>query len=171
MNSFHQGLFAADTIHEVKSTKNPFINVPLLSPQFRHNASVSVLLASSEQNHHQLQQFRSSTNEIQQYYPLDGNLAINADCTNDSRITLSGIRNGFRPSAVRRQKSRAATAAPKQVNARIENKEPPPPPLPKSIVMQSHASAKLKSEIDHINSKLKKHGESNKNFRSPSNRV
>ncbi|CAM4745105.1 unnamed protein product [Rotaria magnacalcarata] len=160
------GLFAADTIHEVKSNRNPYINVPLLSPQFRHNTSANVLLASAEQNLHQLQQYRSSSNEIQQYYPLDGAYYNNVDSSNDSRLTLSGIRNGFRPSTVRHQKSRLSTATPQRNSAHREHQES----LPKSAIMQAHASAKLKSEIDHINSKLKRHEDSTKHFRAQSSR-
>ncbi|CAF2356874.1 unnamed protein product [Rotaria sp. Silwood2] len=160
------GLFAADTIHEVKSTRNHLINVPALSPQFRNNASTSVLFASAEQNHHQLQQYRSSTNEIQQYYPLDGNNASTIDSSNDSRLTMNGIRNGFRPSTVRHQKYRLTTATAQRNNIQYENKDSPP----KSAFVQSHASAKLKSEIDHLNNKLRKHGESSASFRYQNNR-
>ncbi|CAF0925039.1 unnamed protein product [Rotaria sordida] len=160
------GLFAADTIHEVKSTRNHLITVPALSPQFRNNASTSVLLASSEQNHHQLQQYRSSANEIQQYYPLDGNNATTIDCSNDSRLTVNGVRNGFRPSTVRHQKLRLTTATAQRNNIYNDNKDSPP----KTPFIQSHASAKLKSEIDHISSKLRKHGESSASFRFQNNR-
>jgi hypothetical protein len=165
---FYLGLFAADTINEVIPTRNISVTVPPLSPQHRHNTSTSLLLASSEQNHHQLQQYRSSKNEIQRYYPIDKNHASHIDSTDDTRITLKGIRNGFRPSTVRHQKLRLTTATTQRNTNYHENKELPS----KSAVIQSHSSAKLKSEIDQINNKLiKQNKELSKTLRFPNNRV
>jgi hypothetical protein len=161
------GLFAADTIHEVKPTRHHLITVPALSPQFRTNGSTNVLLASSEQNHHQLQQYHSSKNEIQQYYPLDSDNAAAIDSSNDSRLTLNGIRNGFRPSTVRHQKLRLTTATAQRNNNHQEIREP----SAKQSFVQSHASVKLRSEIDHIRSKLKRQEDLNKTLRLQNSRV
>ena len=138
-----------------------------MSPQFRHNGSTSILLASAEQNLHQLQQYRSSKHEIQQYYPLDGNSGTVLDSSNDSRLTSSGIRNGFRPSTIRHRKLRLATANAQRNSNLHENRESPP----KSAIVESHASARLKSEIDHINGQLQKHKESSKSLHLPRSRV
>ena len=107
-----------------------------------------------------------SKNEIQQYYPLDGNGGT-IDSSNDSRSTINGIRNGFRPSTVRHQKFRLTTATAQRSNNSYENKDLPP----KSAFTQSHASAKLRSEIDHINNQLKTLGESTKTLRPHNSRV
>lgn len=166
--TFPIGLFAADTIHEVKPTRNQSITVPPLSPQFRHNTSTNLLLASSEQNHHQLQQYRLSNNEIQQYYPIDKSQGSVIDSSNDSRLTSSGIRNGFRPSTVRHPKLRSTTVTTQRMKNYHENKELPP----KSAIAQTHASAKLRSEIGQINNKLIKHNKQpSKSFHLQNSRV
>lgn len=103
-----------------------------------------------------------STNEIQQYYPIDKTASSVIDSSNDSRITSSGIRNGFRPSTVRHQKSRITTP---RTNQFYDNKEL----IPKSAYMSSQTSAKLKSDINQINNKLTK--QSSKSFRLPNSRV
>lgn len=81
---------------------------------------------------------------------------------------MTGIRNGFPPSAVRRQRLRIATASAQQ---RPRNPSAHRDTPPKSAFSQSHASARLRSEIDHINSKLKHHGEAHRNGRLQSTRV
>jgi len=143
------------------------INVPPLSPQFRHNSSTNLLFASSEQNHHQLQQYRLSNHEIQQYYPMDKTHGAVIDSSNDSRSTGNGIRNGFRPSTIRHHKLRLTTAISQRNNHNNENKDS----LPKLTFTPSQASAKLKSEIDHINNKLIKTKESSKSLRLQNIRV
>lgn len=142
--------------------------IPALPTQFRHNISTNLLLASCEQNQHQLQQYRLSKNEIQQYYPIDKNYGSNNDSANDSRSTLNGIRNGFRPSTLRHQKLRLTTASTQRTNNSYENKDS----SQKSSFVPSHASVKLKSEIDQISNKLTKHNkESSKSLRFQNSRV
>jgi CRISPR/Cas system CMR-associated protein Cmr5 small subunit len=86
------------------------------------------------------------------------------DSSNDSRSTGNGIRNGFRPSTIRHHKLRLTTAVSQRNN---ENKDS----LPKVTFIPSQASAKLKSEIDHINNKLIKTKESSKSLRLQNIRV
>jgi hypothetical protein len=130
---------------------------------------MNLLLASAEQTHHQLQQYLLSNNEIQQYYPVNQNPGSLIDSSNDSRLTNNGIRNGFRPSTVRHQKLRLTTASTHANNNHYyyEKKDSPP----KSAFIQSHASAKLKSEINHMNNKLIRSKETNRNFLLQSSRV
>src|SRR5689334_3633187 len=52
------GLFAGDTLREVKSIRNQSHTKGMLSAQHHQNASTNLLLASSEQSHHQFQQRR-----------------------------------------------------------------------------------------------------------------
>jgi hypothetical protein len=89
------------------------------------------------------------------------------DSSNDSRLTINGIRNGFRPSTVRHPNYRLTTATTQRHTNHHENKDSPP----KSAFSQSRASAKLKSEIDHINNQLKRHGESIKSVYPPNSGV
>lgn len=164
---FSSGLFAADTIHEVKPTRNHLVNVPALSPQFRQNGTVNVLFASAEQNRHQLQQYQLSNQEIQQYYGNDDNLSAKVDSSNDSRWTSNGIRNGFRPSTIRHQRMRLNTAASQRTNQPMEARDT----SAKSIFPQTPASAKLRSEINHIHNKLLTKRNSTKSLRLQNNQV
>lgn len=164
---FSSGLFAADTIHEVKPTRNHLVNVPALSPQFRQNGTVNVLLASAEQNRHQLQQYRLSNQEIQQYYLNEENPGTKVDSSNDSRWTNNGIRNGFRPSTVRHYRTRLNTGASQRSNQPVETRDS----SAKSTFIQSPASVKLRSEINHINNKLLTKRNSTKSLRMQNNQV
>ena len=161
------GLFAADTLRDVKPTRQALISVPALSPQYRANGSKNLLLATAEQNHHQLQQYILSSHEIQQYYPLHASSATAVDTANYSRPTTAGIRNGFRPSAVRRQNMRLMTASAQRSGQLDEMKET----SAKQPFVPSHASARLRSEIEQISNQLKRHGDSAKPVRDPLGRV
>lgn len=126
-----------------------------------------MLLATAEQNHHQLQQYLLSNNEIQQYYPLHGSTATAVDTSNYSRPTTTGIRDGFRPSTVRRQALRLMTAAAQRNGQLVEVKDIPV----KQSFVPSHASARLRSEIEQINNQLKRHEDSVRPVRDPLGRV
>ena len=161
------GLFAADTLQEVKPTRNQSNTIPTLSPQFRNNGSANLLLASSEQNHHKLQQLRSSKVETQQYYSTNGNNGATIDSSNDSRLTKDRLRNGFRPSTLRRQKVPVTTATALRDSAYRDSKDF----SPRQSFNPSPASVRLKSEINQINSRLKIHGDLGKNSRLQHNQV
>ena len=122
-SSSFSGLFAADTLRDVKPNRQHLNNVPTLSPQYRANNSTNFLLASSEQNHHQIQQYLLSSHEIQQYYPLDNTSAMLIDTSNSSRMTTSGIRDGFRPSTVRHPSFRLMTATTQRNPRSFESRE------------------------------------------------
>lgn len=164
------GIFAANTVHEVKPARSVLQTVPALSPQFRQMGSTNYFFATAEQNHHQLQQYRLSKNEIQQYYPAHKQPITTVDSSNDSRSTSTGIRNGFRPSNVRHQKLRLTSTTPSQrssAQSTAETKDLPP----KSPFIPSRASARLRSEIDHLNMKIIKNRLSSKSLRFQTNRV
>jgi len=141
------GIFAGDTLKEVKPTRNQLNIISTLSSQHRPATSINLLLTSIGQN-------RLSRNGTQPHSLTDGNTSI----TSDSCSITNGIRNGFRPSTVRRQKSRIRTAMINRDNTYRDLKDIPV----KQSVTPSPASARLKSEIDQINSQLKIYGDLNK---------
>jgi len=161
------GLFAANTIHQTKYPRNHLITGPALLPRFRNNISPSLLFALSEQRQHQLQQHRSSQNEIEQYYPIDKYNSSSIDSSNNSRVTLNRKTNGFPPSIVRHQKLRSATSTSQRNSIHYENKDSPT----KSAFSQSHASARLRSEIDYLNNKLRRNEELSKSLGLRDSRV
>lgn len=128
---------------------------------------MNILLASAEQNRHQLQQYNLSSKEIQQFYIQDENLGTKIDSSNDSRVTNNGIRNGFRPWPVRQQRMRLNTAASQRSNQSFETRDA----TSKSTLVQPPASAKFRSEIVHLNQKLLKKRNSNKSLRLQTNQV
>ena len=128
---------------------------------------MNILLASAEQNRHQLEQYRLSNKEIQQYYRQDDTLGTKIDSSNDSRSTNKGIRNGFRPWPTRQQRMRLNTAASQRSNQTFDTRDLPS----KSTLVQSPASAKLRSEIVHLNQKLLRKRDSNKSLRLQTNQV
>lgn len=135
------GIFAGDTLQEAKSIRNQ-------PTQHRHPGSGNLLLISNEQN-------CLSRNGIPSYYPTDGN----SSTTNNSSLAANGIRNGFRPSTVRRQKARVTTAMKNRDNSARDLKDISTGP---QSFTPSPASARLKSEIDQLNNQLKTYGDLNK---------
>ncbi|CAF3568724.1 unnamed protein product [Rotaria sp. Silwood1] len=135
------GLFAGDTIQEVKSLKSQPI---IMSRQSRHTNSTNQLSIPSEQR---------KISKIQQYYRIDRINALKNDTTNNLLLSKNILRTGFRPSPIRHQKLHETNSS--------SSKQPFSP---------SHTSTKLKSEIDHLNNKLKLHGDLNKLLRTQQNR-
>jgi len=150
------GLFVADALKEAKSEEDRLITVPILPPQNRNIRSAHLLLALSEQKHHRAQQSRLSKHELQQDHPV-----------NQSIDTTIRIGNAFRPSTVRRQKLRRIT----NMTHRNDNYQDLKDLPSKQPFATSPASARLKSEIDHISSKLKLHDDANKGSRFQQNQV
>jgi hypothetical protein len=136
------GLFAGDTLQEVKLIRTQ----PSTLSAYRQADSVNSLLASTEQN-------RMSRNAVQTYHP--------------DAADMKGIRNGFRPSVIRHQKSRVKTAITHHEKHYRDLKDI----LSKDIIPSSPASARLKSEIDQLNSQLKIYGDLNKRLRLQNNSV
>jgi hypothetical protein len=151
------GVFAGNTLQEVKPGRNQLTTVPA---SFRNNASANLLLASSDQTQHRLQQSRLPKTETDQYHPTDG-------ITNDPYSAKDRLRNGFRPSTLRRQKLRLATGTTPQDNNSHDSRDF----SSRQSCNQSPASARLKSEIDHINSRLKIYRDLGKNSRLQHNQV
>ncbi len=135
------GLFAGDTLQEVKLIRPQSSSVPV-----HRQTGTATLLSSS------IEQMRMSRDGAQSYNPNE---------------PVKGIRNGFRPSVIRRQKSRVKTAMTQQDNHYRDLKEI----LSKDIIPSSPASARLKSEIDQLNSQLKIYGDLNKLLRVQNNQV
>ena len=155
------GLFAADTLQEAKSIRNQSNAPSTSSNPSPHTASSKLLLLSSEQNDCQ-RQYRPSKSELQQYFHMDRNNSTRINVRNENWSVTGSVRNGFRPSTVRRRKLSATNSAThrdfKDSNTKLS-------------FTSSATSAKLKSEIDLINSKLRLHGDLNKSVRSQYNRV
>jgi hypothetical protein len=146
------GLFAADTLQEVKAIRTQPIAVPILPTQYRHSGSANL----SEHT-------RSSKNESHHSHSVDRNHGT----INESHLSINGIRDGFRPSTIRRQKLRIATAMTHRDSNYRDLKDSPP----KQPFTPSPASARLRSEIDQINSRLKIRRDLNKLLQSQNNRV
>jgi hypothetical protein len=134
------GLFAGETLQEVKPRRNQLNSMSTLSPRHRQLSTSNLISASL----HSRSVHRKS----------DGTIASE----NSTRSTSESVRNAFPPSPIRRQKSRMAS-----VNASKENLSQDSRDLSsKQSFYTSPASARLRSEIEHIQSKLKLHGELNK---------
>ncbi|CAF2603833.1 unnamed protein product [Rotaria sp. Silwood2] len=142
------GLFAGDTIKEVKSIRNQPI---IISRQSRHTSSTNQLSITSEQK----------KSKIQQHYPIDRINAFKNDTTNNFFLSKNVTRTGFRPSPIRHQKLYETNSSTQRDLKDSSSKQPFNP---------SHTSNKLKSEIDHLNRKLTTHGDLNKLLRSQQNR-
>ncbi|CAF1269892.1 unnamed protein product [Rotaria sordida] len=138
------GLFAGDTIQEVKSIKNQPI---IVSRQSHHTTSTNQLSISSEQKH----------SKIQQYYRVDRK----NNTTNNFFLSKNVLRTGFRPSPIRRQKLHETNSS---THRDLKDSSP------KQSFIPSRTSNKLRSEIDHLNNKLKIHGDVNKILRTQHNR-
>ncbi len=131
------GLFAADTLQEVKIARNQSITGSTLPPQYR-------VLGSSR-------------SDVKRSDTIDEN-----DPTKDK------VRNGFRPSAIRRQKSlHVTTPMTNRENSSRDLKDV----SQKRSFTSSPASATLKSEIDQLNSQLRSYGDVNKILRHQNTRV
>lgn len=140
------GIFAGDTLQEVKSIRNQTI-------QPRHGTLANLSLTLNDPN-------RLGKNLFQSQYPNDQTSTI----TNESH----SIRNGFRPSTIRRQKSRVTTAMKNRDNNSYESKDLS---IRQQNISSSPASARLKSEIDQLNSQLKNYRDLNKILRIQNTRV
>jgi hypothetical protein len=149
-------IFAGDTLQQAKSTRNEPNIVAVISPRHRSNSSINLLLTSIEQN-------RLSKHGLQPCYSMDGH----SSTTNKSGLTTNGIQNGFRPSTIRRQKSRITSAMAYRDNSYQDLKDI----SSRETFVPSVASARLKSEIDLLNSKLKVYGDLNKILRLQNTRV
>lgn len=161
------GLFAADTLQEVKSTRSQpttttatTTTVTVSRPS--RNAGLNNLLLATYDQSAQTQQYRLPKNEIHQYHQVARSSSVQGDTLQDSHLTRNGIRNGFRPSPVRRQKLHTTNSLTHRDFKDSSSKQPLTP---------SQGSSKLKSEIDQINSKLKLHGDFSKIVRMPHYRV
>ena len=135
------GLYAGDTLQEVKAPRSHGSTMPVL----RQAGSANGLLASGEHD-------RMSKNAGQSSYP---------------DAATKGVRNGFRPSAIRRQKARVKTAMTNHENRYQDLKEL----LSNDILPSSPASARLKAEIDQLNTQLKIYGDLKKLLRVQNNPV
>lgn len=134
------GLFAGNTLQEIHPARNQSNIIPALPPQNRPGAPANLLLTSGEQS-------RLARNESQSNYSI-----------NENSGTTNGVRNGFRPSTVRRQKSRVTTAMTHRANTCRDLKED----SSKQSFISSPGSARLKSEIEQLNTRLKVYGDLNK---------
>ncbi|UJR26300.1 hypothetical protein I4U23_007638 [Adineta vaga] len=145
------GVFAANSIHEPRSISNHHTTGLDLPNQIRHNSVASFFYPPLDSKQHHLSE---------QYYSMpDKN-----DNSNDSYLTLNNRRNGFPPSNIRHQKMRSMTSSPlcqRTCHHPSETKDS----STKSSIMQSHASARLKSEIEYLQHKLKRQEEMSKSIR------
>ncbi|CAF1141667.1 unnamed protein product [Adineta steineri] len=147
------GLFAANSIHDIKSSRNHLMTGATISSRFRNNSLSSLLFPPTEQKQ-----------EIEQYDPIDENNSSNLNSSNNSQLTLNVRRNGFPPATILHQKIRLPMTT--TTCQSTEKKFLPS----KSTNTPSHASARLKSEIDYLRNKLQKHEQSSKSFRFRDNR-
>ncbi|CAF0833917.1 unnamed protein product [Adineta ricciae] len=146
------GIFAAPALVE-----NP-VPAPVKTTHNRPSRPAKLLLALSEQRHHHTEQSRLSKQEFIQHYATDEN----QDATTSTQSARSVLRNGFRPSPIRRQKQRGIiTVSHRDVSQELS---------PRQTYTQSPGSARLKSEIEHITSKIKLHEDSARTSRLQQNR-
>ncbi|CAF0889930.1 unnamed protein product [Adineta ricciae] len=124
----------------------------------RPTRPAKLLLALSEQKHHHSEQSRLSKQEFIQHYATDEN----QDATTSAQSARSVLRNGFRPSPIRRQKQRGATT--------VSHRDISQELSPRQTFTRSPGSARLKSEIEHITSKIKLHEDSARTSRLQQNR-
>lgn len=136
------GVFAGNSLKEIKPTRNQTNVVLPLALQYRQAGSANVLM----------NQNRLSRNPVQSYHP---------------QMASSGVRNGFRPSTVRHQKSRPSTAMTPRDSHHRDAREN----SSKDLFLTTPSSARLKSEIDQLNSQLKIYGDLNKILRLQNDRV
>lgn len=129
------GIFAGDTLQDIRTSRSH-------SQVFqRCTGSANVTVVSVEQNR-----------LLRRAVPFE----------RTNQPTTNGVRNGFRPSTIRRHKSRLTTAmVNRDSKDLIVSKEPLTP---------SMGSARLKSEIDQLNSQLQVYGDLNKILHTQANR-
>ncbi|CAF1086162.1 unnamed protein product [Adineta steineri] len=157
------GVYGAPSRTQSKSPENKSTVVSKSPSQNRTIHSAKLLLALSEQKHHYLQQALSSSQELSQYQTVDGN---NHTIT-DSHSNIDVMRNGFRPSIVRRQKQHIINT----MNHRDNQYQNLQDLSIKQSFTPSVGSARLKSEIEHLSSKIKlQDTPNNKSPRSHRNR-
>ncbi len=135
------GLYAGDTLQEVKVPRSHGSGIPVL----RQAGTANGLLAPVEQDR----------------------MSKNAGPSSHSDADSKGIRNGFRPSVIRRQKARVKTAMTHHENRYRDLNDL----LSNDILPSSPASARLKAEIDQLNSQLKIYGDLKKLLRVQNNPV
>lgn len=131
------GVYAGNSLEEIKPVRAQINGIPISSLQQRSGASVK----------HLMEQNRLVKNALQAYYPY---------------VTTRGVRNGFRPSIVRHQKSRLSTTISPRESRENSSKD---------LYPSTPTSARLKSEIDQLNSQLKIYGDLNRILRSQNERV
>ena len=132
-------IFAGNTLEAVRNQKNV---IPPLSHQYRQGDSANL---PAEQD-------RLARNGSQPYY---------------SHPTAMGTRNGFRPSAIRRPKSRISATMTPGDNSYRDSREN----SSKDLFVTTLSSARLKSEINQLNSQLKIYGDLNRILRLQNERV
>lgn len=137
------GVYAGNSLQEIKPIRTQINGIPIASLQHRSAGSGNLL---GEQN----RLFKSA---FQSYYPY---------------ATTHGVRNGFRPSTVRHQKARVSTTITPRENYPRESRENSSKDL---VIPTTPSSARLKSEIDQLNSQLKIYGDLNRILRLQNERV
>lgn len=135
------GVYAGNSLQEIKPIRTQINGIPISALQQRSTGN-----QLAEQN-------RLMKNAFQSYYAYG---------------TSNGVRNGFRPSIVRRQKQRVQTAITPCESARRESREYSSKDL---LLPTTPSSARLKSEIDQLNSQLKVYGDLNRILRLQNERV
>ncbi|CAF1087588.1 unnamed protein product [Adineta ricciae] len=141
------GLFAANDIYELQPTNAPYPIEPVPAIRLRNNSLASFFYSSLESKQQQTEQYNSM-----------------ADSSHS--LTLNNQRNAFPPSNVRHHKMAFTSSSPTQQRTHSrshlgESKDT----STKASIMQSHASARLKSEVDYLRHKLKKHEEISRSVR------
>ena len=131
------GVYAGNSLEEIKPIRTQINGIPVSSLQQRSGASANRLAGQN----------RLVKNALQSYYPY---------------VTTHGVRNGFRPSIVRRQKSRPSTTTTPRESREDSSKD---------LYPTTPTSARLKSEIDQLNSQLKIYGDLNRILRLQNERV
>lgn len=144
------GVFAGDTLHETKSVKTQTI----ISSRQSHNSNNSnnLLIVASDQ----------TRTKIQQYYRIDQINSMKKEEKDNNYSPKDGIRTGFRPSPIRRQKIHETNST---THRDLKASSP------KQSISTSHNSQKLRSEINQINTKLRVHADINRILRGQQSSV
>ncbi|CAF3376025.1 unnamed protein product [Rotaria socialis] len=141
------GSFAGDTLQETKSIKS--LTISLLR-QSRNVGSTTLSLVPTEK----------SRGKIQQYYKIDEINTMKKEGKSNVSINKDVIRNGFRPSPIRRQKlydTNSTTHRDLKASS------------PKQSLIPSQTSNKLRSDMNQSNRKLKGQADLNKIWRGQQN--
>lgn len=144
------GLFAAHSVRDMK------LRAPTATSRRRTNSPASFSHPSLESRQ---QPHRSSRNGAEQH-----------DRPGHACLISRSRSNGFPPSTIKHQKFRPPTATPPLPRSHPSTVDPNES-SPRMAIMQSHGSARLKSEIDYLQHKLKRHGETSKSVRIQDGRV